>query len=368
MTHTAARRTARDLAAVLIAAAVLAGCEQEGPLPAKTPTVAVAAVAETAPVPNADDAADDPAIWVDAADPARSVIIGTNKKGGLEIYDLTGARLSVRADGRINNVDIRQDVAFGDRRLDIVAATNRTDKTIALYRFDGATRELRPLAPAIPSGLADPYGLCLYRSAADGALYVFANDGEGPGGMAQWRIAVDAADAVTAAEVRRFTVGSQAEGCVADDAAGVLFVGEEDVGVWRYGAEPAAGDARTAVDTTGPQGNLVADVEGMSIFDDRQSGGEGGGGYLIVSSQGSYSYNVYDRRAPHAFRGAFAIIDGAVDGVQETDGLDVSSAVLPAPFEAGLLVVQDGDNTNPAANQNFKLVPWAAVKAALKLE
>jgi myo-inositol-hexaphosphate 3-phosphohydrolase len=40
----------------------------------------------------------------------------------------------------------------------------------------------------------------------------------------------------------------------------------------------------------------------------------------------------------------------------------------PAPQDAGLPVVQDGADINLAANQNFKLVPWAAVQAALKLE
>ena len=45
-----------------------------------TPAVSVTARGETAPVgtPNAD-AADDPAIWRNAADPAQSLIVGTDK-------------------------------------------------------------------------------------------------------------------------------------------------------------------------------------------------------------------------------------------------------------------------------------------------
>src|SRR3546814_20311856 len=49
----------------------------------------------------------------------------------------------------------------------------------------------------------------------------------------------------TGMEVRRFAVGSQSEGCVFDDGAQALYIGEELKGVWRYGAAPASGDSRT---------------------------------------------------------------------------------------------------------------------------
>ena len=44
------------------------------------PVLQVAATAETEPVPNSGDAADDPTIWVHPIDPAQSTIIGTDKK------------------------------------------------------------------------------------------------------------------------------------------------------------------------------------------------------------------------------------------------------------------------------------------------
>lgn len=56
-------------------------------------TVDVTAKKETRPVANADDAADDPAIWVDRKNAARSVVIGTDKAGALEVYDLAGRRI-----------------------------------------------------------------------------------------------------------------------------------------------------------------------------------------------------------------------------------------------------------------------------------
>jgi 3-phytase len=171
--------------------------------------------------------------------------------------------------------------------------------------------------------------------------------------------------AVQAKKVREFSPGSRAEGCGVDDLNGTLFVSEEDVGIWAYGAESQDGDRRAGVDTVA-NGHLTADSEGISLVDEGN-----GAGYLIASSQGSNSYNVYDRAAPYAFKGAFVITDGAIDGAEETDGLDVTAASLGPSFPAGLFVAQDGFNVDgkntKKANQNFKLLPWPAIRGALKL-
>ena len=159
-------------------------------------------------------------------------------------------------------------------------------------------------------------------------------------------------------------VGSQAEGCVADDELGWLYVGEEDTGIWKYSAEPGAGNTRTAVDTT-EGGNLTADVEGMSLWL-----GPEGKGFLIVSNQGEDNYAVYRREGENAYVGKFHVVaneDLGIDGASETDGLDVTSAALGGAFGQGLLVVQDGRNLTPNERQNFKLVPWSQIAAALGL-
>jgi 3-phytase len=57
-----------------------------------------------------------------------------------------------------------------------------------------------------------------------------------------------------------------------------------------------------------------------------------------------------------------------IDGISETDGLEVLSANLGGAFGAGIFVAQDGRNIAPQENQNFKLVPWSAIAAALNLE
>ena len=344
---------------------------EPGPQTADTRTVTAAT--ETAPVPDACDAADDPAVWVNESDPEASLIVATNKLRGLVVYGLDGEVVSASDVGRVNNVDLRDGVDVGGEETIVVAATNRTTWTIDVLALDPGTGDLAPLldAPISPDFDEDPYGLCLYRSAVDGDLYVFAND-QG-GAVEQWRL--DPGDAgLTGTRVRSWAVGSQTEGCVADDANGWLFIGEEEVGIWRYRAEPGLSTAeRAAVDRVGvggpAGGHLASNVEGLSIY--APPGGGPGDGFLVASSQGNHTYVVYDRAPPHAYRGTFRIGEaGAVDGVEDTDGLHVVSAPLGPRYPLGLLVVQDGVNLAPdgeQANQNLKLVSWRDVLDALDL-
>jgi 3-phytase len=200
----------------------------------------------------------------------------------------------------------------------------------------------------------------MYRSAA-GEYFVFANDGD-TGHFKQWQLEARG-ERVGARLVREFGVGSQAEGCAADDGTGALYVAEEDVGLWRYSASPDGGSARTSVDTVA-NGHLTDDAEGVTIFY-----GAGEKGYLIVSSQGSNDYNVYHREGDNKFIGKFAIVPSpaGIDGTSDTDGIDVTGASLGSAFPNGVFVAQDGKNTNPSAAQNFKLVPWERIVEALGL-
>jgi 3-phytase len=109
--------------------------------------------------------------------------------------------------------------------------------------------------------------------------------------------------------------------------------------------------------------NLTADGEGTALYL-----GQNGTGYLIVSSQGSSSFVVYDRAGDNAYIGTFSIIQGDnADAVSGIDGLDVSSVSFGDAFPNGLLVVQDDLNINPQATQNFKLVSRRSVAEALGL-
>jgi len=196
----------------------------------------VPAQGETKAVDDDGDAADDPAIWVHPTDASHSLVLGTNKQGGLMAYDLAGNELQYLEGGEPNNIDIRQNVRLENgRSISLMAASNRELNTIALYRIQAAAEGQDPVqplnaigtnvhsqAPEFVSNVDEVYGLCLYQ-AADGTPYVFVNGKNGD--VEQWRLTLNDAG-VRGHMVRQLKVPSQPEGCVADDAAGLLYLGE----------------------------------------------------------------------------------------------------------------------------------------------
>ncbi len=322
----------------------------------------VRAVLETEPVLSPGDAADDVAIWIDPSNPLRSMIVATDKDRGLVTYDLSGNALQHLAMGEINNVDLRDGFSLGGERITLIAGSNRTDKTVVVLTIDPVTRLLRVLnSVPIRVSLEDAYGLCMYHSPKSDRFYIFVTS-TGNGAVEQWEM-FDDAGKVGARQVRSFIVGSDAEGCVADDQSATLYVSEEMRGIWRYGAEPSDGDARMLIDHIGGENPLKADLEGLAIYQ-----GASGASYLVASNQGNSEFVVYDRANGYAYVGSFKIGGGAtVDAVTLTDGIDLTHVSLGPTFPQGVLIVQDHRNTNPIANQNFKLVSWADVARALDL-
>jgi 3-phytase len=318
---------------------------------------------ETQPVANDGDAADDPAIWVNPIDPAASLIIGTNKKLGLDVYDLDGRIIQTLPDGKMNNVDLRDGFRLDGKPVTLVTASDRTHKSIAIYALDPTSRSLRNVADGVQAtGLGDPYGLCMYRSAS-GKTYVLINDTDGR--MRQWELIARPGGTVTSKLVRDLKFDTQAEGCVADDELGALYVAEEDVGLWKLGAEPKTGAAKTMIAAVADNPALKDDLEGVGLY--AQSRGRG---YIVVSSQGNNTYALFRRDGNNAYVGSFAVSANAakgIDGVSETDGLDVTAKAMGPAFPHGLMVAQDGRNVAPPERQNFKLVSWEAIASALNL-
>jgi 3-phytase len=312
----------------------------------------VTATVESDPVRGGDDAADDPAIWIHPSDPGRSTVIGTDKTGGgLAVYDMAGNELQYDDSVTPNNVDLRYGFPLGGASVDLVGFSNKDGSTIETYVVDPGTRLVKDVAAGpIESGFS-PSGFCLYRSSVTGRFFgvVVSSDGE----VEQWRLFDDGSGRVAGRLVRSFDVGGESEGCVADDLNGYLYVSEESVGIWKYGAEPIDGDARTLVDEVGSDGHLTADVEGLAIYQ-----AAAGDGYLIASSQGNDSFVIYERRG-NDYVGTVMVVDGVIDGIGHTDGIEVTNAPLGSDFSEGLFVAQDG--SNPGGNQNFKYVPWEAI-------
>lgn len=336
----------------------------------------VMATVETEPVSHSGDIADDAKVWVHPSEPNQSVIIGTDKHntdGGVAVYDLSGRQIFFAKDGKMNNVDVRYNFPLGDNKVDIIAVSNRTNDSIAVYTIDPCSMELTDVAArTISIGVDEIYGFCLYHSWQTGKYYGFVNDKNGE--VEQWELFDNQSGKVDAIRVRSFDVGTQTEGMVADDELGQLYIGEEDVGIWKYGAEPtdpADSANRVLVDSTDPDagGHLVADVEGLTIYY-----AQGSEGYLIASSQGedhpthtlANSFAVYRRDGNNEYVMSFRIAANTalgIDSVSNTDGIGVTNVFLGSAFGQGVFVAQDGHNSG--GNQNFKLVPWENIATAI---
>lgn len=338
----------RHIAKLLPLAALLAGGCATAPIMGD-PAVEVTAAVETAPVGTADaDAADDPAIWRNAADPAASLIVATDKKAGLHVYGLDGQPKSFLEGGLLNNVDLME---LADGTV-LVAASERTDPAnakVALFTLDTASGSLTRVS-AFDVGPGEGYGICMGpgRDGADAMIYSPVKDGSLHGQALRWNGGRPAVETVF-----REQLASQPEGCVVDARDGTLYVGEEMAGIWRFRRGQGPGELVASVDNA----MLVADVEGLAIAPEGADGG-----LLIASSQGDNAYAMFRLPGMEPV-GRFRIVAGALGGAEETDGIELKLGDFGRDFPAGLFIAQDGMN-EPAA-QNFKLVRWDAVLEAL---
>ncbi|MEW9856609.1 phytase [Novosphingobium sp. M1R2S20] len=360
---------ARTLNACFVLALSLGGCANalsSGGSGAVSlwPAVDIPAQVETAPVGTARaDAADDPAIWRNAADPAASLILGTDKKAGLYVYGLDGQVRDFVAAGALNNVDLREIRRADGSTMVLVAASDRTDRAnprVAMFALDGARAKLTALGtqPFLPSGHApaEAYGFCMGGPLGADELaraYVVLKDGE----VAESRL-IDRAGTIVAEYVRSMKLATQSEGCVVDDQARHLFVAEEDVGIWRFDLNEAQPQTQSFA-RVGEESSLVADVEGLAAA--RANGRT----ILVASSQGENAYVVFDAGSG-ARLGRFRIAGGSIDGTSDTDGIELALGDFGPQWPEGLFVAQDGNNAPEA--QNFKLLSWQAIRTALELE
>jgi 3-phytase len=321
-----------------------AGCAASEPMINGLPPVQVTATGETAPVGTGKaDAADDPAIWVDPANPNRALVIATDKKAGVHVYDLSGKDIAFIKGGLVNNVDVAGN---------IVAASDRNDGInahIAVFRLDPATASLTSLGRA-PAGTGEAYGFCLKKTAPGAPLTaaLIIKDGTVRVGT----LAVDGTPSFTTQW--EYKIPTQSEGCVFD--GDTLYVGEEDAGIWQLVPNGSTATARLVAPVDNQR--LVADVEGLATIDHK------GQRYLLASSQGDNAYAVF-KLPSMDYVGRFAVAAGTFGATSETDGIEAVAGNFGPAYPDGIFLAQDGDNAPKA--QNFKLVRWDQIAAALGL-
>ncbi|GAA2492486.1 phytase [Streptomyces gobitricini] len=393
-----------------LAATVPAGAHPSGTaasLPGMAPRAETATLYDDEAGGNAD--ADDPAIWRNAARPDRSLVIATAKEGGLRVYDLDARQVQSvpappaagpdDAPGRFNNVDLVHGLRLPSGRADVTVTTDRGHDRLRIHRIapgraGGPLVDITdPAAPPVFSANQEEineqqtaYGLATWTDAASGRSYALVSR-RNRTTVALLELTPTAAGTVTYRKVRSLDLPSsfrlpdgtswtpcgepdelpQVEGMVVDPANGMLYAGQEDVGVWRVRADltgaapklidrvreygvPGVYDEETEECTAGADPGfggtrLAADVEGLALLTE-----EDGDGYLLASSQGDSTFALYDRELEDAneYEGGFRVTaraDGSVDGSEECDGAAVLNAPLGAKYPNGLLVVQDGHDT-----------------------
>ncbi|MBI1253678.1 MAG: phytase [Hyphomonas sp.] len=314
----------------------------------------VIAAMETAPAGARGDAADDPALWLHPQDAAKSLILGTNKQEGLVVYNLDGSEAARLPIGLINNVDLRQSA---ERSYDVALASNDQVNAVSVFLVDRTTGTVSHRGD-VPTGRLEPYGICSGREGGRDLAGVTYKDGTAE----IWAISASPAE-LTGELLKTVKLATQLEGCVFDEAQGLIFVGEENQGLWKMAYRDAV-PAPEQIDVVGGAAGLVADVEGVSLWR-----GKDGAGWLVVSAQSDDRFVVYDRKAPHTAMGSFSIGENTalgIDAVTHTDGLDVFSGALPG-YPRGIVTVQDDGNPRKGQDQNFKVVSWADIEQALGL-
>lgn len=308
------------------------------------------------------DSADDPEVWVDAKNPDRVVIYGTDKKAGLYSYDLKGKVIDFLPVGPMNNVDLRSGLTIAGLPETVVAASDRVKGGISLFKLDPLTLKTTHWG-FVPLKTSESYGFCLGVSkGGELTAVLIGKDGDT---VQATLSAVN--DVPTATEVRRFNVGTQSEGCVIDDVTGMLYIAEEMKGIWAYNLDPATGSARTSF-AAAPSDILAPDVEGLTILRD------GAKTFLIASSQGDSAFAVWRVDGAPVYQGRFSAFAGnGIDAVTGTDGVAALGGQV-GPYAKGIVVMQDDmdtDGETPStvrSRQNFKVVDWSEIEAKLNIQ
>lgn len=304
--------------------------------------------------------ADDPAIWLNAADPARSLIIGTDKDedGALYAFGLDGRIVRVTATlRRPNNVDVEYGLPLGGAAVDVAVATERLANRIRVFRVPDLTPiDCGGIDVFVGEAERAPMGVAVYKRPSDGAVFAVVGRKSGPtsGYLWQYRLEDDGKGCVKGKKVRAFGSWSgegEIEAIAVDDALGYVYYSDEAFGVRKYRADPGVPEADKELAVFGTDG-FSGDREGISIYTttDRT-------GYILVSDQQVGKFHVFPREGspggPHVHP-RLKVVQTMTDG---SDGSDVTSAALGDAFPKGLFVAMSQDAT-------FQLYSWADLAGA----
>jgi 3-phytase len=350
-------RRARRLLILWLAAAIPVAAQ---PFPVVSPVRATEALRSDP---------DDPAIWINRSDRAKSLIIGTVKvaapDGALAVFTLDGRlRQLVAGPDRPNNVDVEYGLQLGRVPTDIAVATERLGRRLRTYAIaadgsritDVSGDSLRHILDGATGDQGAPMGIGLYRRPRDGAIFAIVAPKAGPKTEYLWQYRlVDEGGRVGVRFVRRFgnfSGSKEIEAVAVDDALGYVYYADEDTGIHKWRADPDAPDASRELALFATSG-YRGDREGIGIWTRPN-----GTGFIVSVDQipGNSVLHAYRREGepgrPHDHTRELFAVSAPVD---ETDGIDVVSTRLGPDFPEGLLVAMN------SAARNFLLFSWRSV-------
>src|SRR5262245_40834775 len=143
MSHRARRSTT-----LLVVLALGCACFAQSPGPSTTPVPFVAPLRSTEALPNDPD---DPAIWINRADPSRSLVLGTVKvaapDGALAVFGLDGRlRQLLKGPDRPNNVDVEYGLDLDATPTDIAVLTERLGRRLRVYAISADGEVVRDIS------------------------------------------------------------------------------------------------------------------------------------------------------------------------------------------------------------------------------
>ncbi|OUJ72733.1 phytase [Hymenobacter crusticola] len=291
---------------------------------------------------------DDPAIWINPTDPAKSLIIGTDKDpdGALYVFDLQGKVIPpkvVRGLRRPNNVDIGYGLQLHGQPTDIAVTTERETSRLRAFRLP----DMQPVDRgnlAVFAGETErlPMGIALYKRPRDGAMFAIVGRKTGPqqGYLWQYLLQDDGTGHLQMTFVRKFGKWSgkkEIESIAVDNELGYVYYSDEGVGVRQYYADPTQGNAELALFG---QTGFTEDHEGISIY---KTGPRTG--YLLVSDQGANQFQIFRREGTPGKPFDHPLLKTVKVAAQISDGSEVTNVPLNKQFSHGLFVAMSEGKT-----------------------
>lgn len=310
-----------------------------------------------------DDRHDDPAIWVHPKDPSKSIVFAADKGKGLYAYNLQGKRIGHYYFGSgYNNVDVAYSVKLNDHTsVDLLLASTKSEEyRVEVLAIDPDTQNITSLY-RMNSKRMIPYGICNYRNPQTGRIEYVVTGKEG--GAEHYELIIENGQ-IDHKLLKYMDLKSTNEGCVIDHFKGLVYIAEENVGIWQFDLNDEHNNQGEMIIDIAKQPEFAADIEGLTMYyKDHKNG------YLIASVQGKNQFAVIDR---HTLRYLFSFsvtADQGQDAVTQTDGIDVLGLSLGPDFPHGIFITQDnsvGSGTDDGAFQNMKFVSWKAITDQFK--